>query len=130
MLGNPVTKTAWKEGYKLLKKEARNRTAGFVYNATNRDSKIPIAMISPGSGSLSNREYLFLNGVREYTNKKKKKILLGHRSFGLKVSFGSNSEYSPRPGGFTPNAFNIDEAYIFGAVQYNGVWKGIRMVKN
>jgi hypothetical protein len=54
-------------------------------------------------------------------------VRLGQPSFGISLKFGESNNWSPRASGFTPNAFKIEEAYVFGAVKYNGVWKGVRM---
>ncbi len=81
----------------------------------------------PGQGENSNKEYLLLNGVSTYSYKSNHSIRFGQPSFGLTLTFGSSKKWKPRPSGFTPNAFKIEEAYVFGAVKYNGVWKGVRM---
>lgn len=51
-----------------------------------------------------------------------------HHSFGF--SLGSKEGGKWKLVGFTPNKFNIDEAFIFGAVKHNGQWQGIRMYIN
>ncbi len=122
---NDLNKALYDQGYKWIVGEFKKRTAGFVYEQTMGNSKIPVMMLSPGVGGNSNKEYLLLNGVSTYHNISKKKMRFGRSSGG--VTFQGNLTSLPTPSGFTPNAFNIQEAYVFGAVKYNGEWKGIRM---
>jgi hypothetical protein len=132
IFGNTYTDTdAYKElysqGYKWLTDEFKKKTSGFVYENTNQNKTAPAMMLSPGVGTNSNKEYLMINGVSNYTNKSEKTVRLGQPSFGISLKFGESNNWSPRASGFTPNAFKIEEAYVFGAVKYNGVWKGVRM---
>ena len=120
-------KKLYDEGYNWLTDEFKKRASGFVYEKTNRNSKTPIMILSPGIRENSNKEYLMLNGVSSYSNKSEQTIRFGQPSFGITLTFGGSNNWNPRASAFTPNAFNIQEAYVFGAVKYNGEWKGVRM---
>lgn len=105
LLGNPFTNALWDEGYKYLKDQVTRKTSNFVYSLAENSKKTPVVILTPGIDVISNREYVLMSGVNSYSNKKEKKILLGHRSFGVKISFNSSSSYSPKPSGFTPRPF-------------------------
>lgn len=122
---NDIYKQLYKQAYGWLVDEFKRRTSGFVFNQTfNKNA--PAMLVSPGVGSYSNREYLLLKGINSYPNISEKKVRYGYPSFGVTWTQNQDSWF-PKP--FTPNAFIIEEAYVFGAVKYNGVWKGVRIYK-
>ncbi len=82
--------------------------------------------MTPNYVNGGNREYLLLSGVHNYGCKQRVHMQLGHISAGISLKLTPRGNISSR-GGFTPNKFNIDEAYIFGSVKHNGRWQGIRM---
>lgn len=93
----------------------------------------PVALFAPDASgsskqSSSNRDYLLLQGVKKYTNKSDVSVRFGMPSGGL--SLGGSSFNSLSPSGFTPNAFHVQKAFVFGAVKYNGKWIGIRQYIN
>ncbi len=123
---NTILLRLWNEGYGWAKGRFRAMT-GWVVNQLAGGASTPRMMLTPGIGNEANKEYMFLYGVNHYLSKKSQHMRLGKISIGLTLSFGGSTNWTPRPSGFTPNAFKIDRAYIFGAVKYNGVWKGVRM---
>jgi hypothetical protein len=110
------------EGIKQLKK----KTYDFVYEQLGGDVNKPKAMFIPGGANKSNREYLILEGLNSYSNKHQVNTNFGSPSFGLKLSWSEGSGWS-MPGGFTPNKFVVEKAYVFGAVYDYGKWTGIRL---
>ncbi|QQS51027.1 MAG: hypothetical protein IPM71_15880 [Bacteroidota bacterium] len=116
----------YRSGYEWLTNELKKRTSSFVYDNV-KSSNSPVMMVSPGVGISGSKEYLYLNGVSSYLDRSEKGIRLGFPSAGLKLIWNSSgytpSSYAP----YLPISFQVEEAYIFGAVKYNGVWKGVRM---
>ena len=129
------TKDAILSAFDLGYKELINFTKTAAKNGLNDQFNIrpfrkdePIMLVTPGISENSNREYLFLSGVSKYTNCEYSSSYFGRSSSGgVSTTFGTNSFVPESYGGITPNKFVVEEAYMFGAVKYNGVWKGIRM---
>lgn len=116
----------YNSGYEWLTNELKKRTSSFVYNNV-KSSDSPVMLVSPGVGKNGSKEYLYLNGVSTYINISEKGTRLGNPSAGIKLIWNS-SGYAPSSyGPYLPISFHVEDAYIFGAAKYNGVWKGVRM---
>jgi len=106
----------------------KGNTNKFIKKQINNASSTPIAVFMPDYKGGGYRQYLILKGLQTYYNKSEVDIQLALPSFGF--SLGSKEGGKWKLVGFTPNKFNIDEAFIFGAVKHNGQWQGIRMYIN
>lgn len=112
----------WKKGLDLLEKEVSKRTNRFVLDATGYDKDAPIMLVTPRL----DKEYYYFNGVTEYRNVEKRKMKFPVGSFvgiGAKASGGG----SLKPDLPKSNEFKLKSGGIFGAVYYNGRWRGVRV---
>lgn len=108
------------------KSEIKNKTSGFIFSKIGNSTSKPVVLMTPNYVKGGNREYMLMSGIYEYNNVSKVHLKLGFSSGGIKLNINSNGGVS-NISSFTPNKFNIDEAYIFGSVKHNGKWQGIRM---
>lgn len=74
-----------------------------------------VALVFRKSGSLETH----VRGLQSYGSRKSKTIYFS-RSGGFSISLGGTVI------GWIPEKYNIDGADIFGAIKYNGTWKGVR----
>ncbi len=118
---------AFDAGYKSLTKFAKSSIKNGMQELGFHKNE-PVMMITPGIESNANREYMFIAGESKYSNKENATSYFGRSpSFGVRVGGDTNSYVPTSYGVMTPNKFTVEEAVMFGAVKYNGVWKGIRM---
>lgn len=110
---------AFDQGMKAVKNYTIKSGSGYVYN---KIKDAPRLLLNDQRDY--NKEYVSFKGVHTYRNRSSIHVKFGHSSGGAKLQ-SMNGKLSG--GGYTPNAFFVDEAYIFGAVKYDGKWKGIRM---
>lgn len=115
-------------GMDYVRDALKGNTNKFIKKQINNASSTPIAVFMPDYKGGGYRQYLILKGLQTYYNKSEVDIQLALPSFGF--SLGSKEGGKWKLVGFTPNKFNIDEAFIFGAVKHNGQWQGIRMYIN
>ena len=110
---------AYVEGMKAVKNYTTKEGSGFIYNIIGDAPRLLVSDLSN-----YNKEYVSLKGIPTYRNRSSIHINFGHSCGGAAIkSIGARLSGK----GFTPNKFYIDEAYVFGAVKYNGYWKGIRI---
>jgi|GEM_PF-3025530 hypothetical protein len=115
-------------GMDFMRDELKGSTNKFIKKQINKASSTPIVVFTPDYKNGGFREYMILKGVYTYYNRSEVHVQIAQPSFGFKV--GSKEGGKWKLVGFTPNKFNIDEAFIFGAVKHNGKWQGIRMYIN
>ncbi len=123
-----VGKEIWNGGTDALKDALIKRTDYFVrkhigYSNTN---EAPTLLVYTNPYEL-NKEYISLNGITRYKNVQEKKIKFPETSGGVAVNITFTNKTKVTPGNFTPNKFKITRGSVFGAVKYNGVWRGVRI---
>lgn len=110
---------AFDEGMKAVKNYTIKSGSGYIYNKIKDAPRLLLNELGD-----YNKEYISFKGIHTYRNRSSIHVNFGHSSGGAKLQ-SINGKLSG--GGYTPNAFFVDEAYVFGAVKYDGNWKGIRM---
>lgn len=125
---NEISEKAFEAGMDFIRDEIKGSTSKLIKKQINKVSSTPIAVFTPDYKGGGYKEYMILKGVHTYFNESKVHIQIAQPSFGFK--FGSKEGGKWKLAAFTPNKFNIDEAYIFGSVKHNGKWQGIRMYIN
>ena len=123
---NKLLEEGFNAGISAFKDYLKSKTAGFIYSKIGDITNKPVAILTPNYVNGGNREYLLLSGIHKYTNESEAHLQLGFSSGGLKVNLNSNGGVS-NISSYNPLKFNIDEAFVFGAVKHNGAWQGIRL---
>ncbi|MDR0296086.1 MAG: hypothetical protein LBH91_07930, partial [Prevotellaceae bacterium] len=72
-------------------------------------------------GGTQTRSYV--QGLRTY-GPGSSKVIYFHQAGGFSISWGGTAGFAVGP--FLPSEFNIVSAKMFGAVKWNGQWRGIR----
>jgi len=113
-------------GFDWLESEFKNRASDFINKKIDdsRNSRTSMLLVQ-FDNVFRNREYLLLSGISNYNYCSERTVRLGKSSGGFSSKVNSNGGWSASP--YTPNAFTIEDACIFGAVKFNGVWKGVRI---
>ncbi len=87
-------------------------------NVTAADPKMALHFNGNGSTVQS-----YVTGIQSYGARESKTVRFSQAG-GFSISVGG------APVGYLPETFTIENTRIFGAVKFNGVWKGIRFYKN
>lgn len=128
-----ITKGAFDLGFNWLKGQFANESDKMVRGLAFQNYETPKIAILPGNGEYyGDRLYQVFNGVSPYKNRSEKKIRFGGgHTIGVKFKMKENNNFWPPsfPGPYTPFAFKIEKAAVFGAVKHNGKWVGVRMTK-
>ncbi len=120
---------AYSAGYDYCRKQLQRIIASKTTKLVSKSAAVMESVYA--NGVRNNRiDYLAVGLSDIQINCKDMHVALGESSGGLSATWTTASYWPSKfPTGFTPNAFVLDEAYMFGAVKHNGVWKGIRIVK-
>lgn len=120
---------AYDAAYEFCKKQLQRTIASKTTKLVSKSAAVMESVYSNGFYE-SKVDYLAVGLGDVHTNCKDLHVALGESSGGVNVTWSTGSYWPTKfPTGFTPNEFKLDDAYIFGAVKHNGLWKGIRIVK-
>lgn len=122
---NEISAKAFDAGMDCLRDEIKGSTNKLIKKQINKASSTPIAVFTPDYKGGGYKEYMILKGVRTYYNESNVHVQIAQPSFGFKIGCEDGGKW--KLAAFTPNKFNIDEAYIFGSVKHNGKWQGVRL---
>ena len=120
---------AYNAGFEFCKKQLQRTIASKTTQLVTKSAAVMESVYSNGFYE-SKVDYLAVGLGDVHTNCKDLHVALGESSGGASAQWSTGSYWPTKfPTGFTPNEFKLDDAYIFGAVKHNGLWKGIRIVK-
>lgn len=96
--------------------------AGGSYIKNNVQVKANMALVFNGVGTMDN----YIRGIMPY--ERNSKNITFSSSGGITLSFGGKGISGVKP--FDTQNFDLKGIKIFGAVKYNGKWKGVRIYKD
>ena len=118
-----ITEEAWNAGTDAIKNQIKTRTSSYINRIVGYDK--PAVAVIPRA----DEEIYIHNGITEYTNKQDKKIKFPLAWFmglaGSATIGGGSADF--RPDIPDSNKFKFESGSIFGAVNYNGKWRGVRI---
>ncbi len=108
----------------LIYGQLNSLTGKYIYNPIKKQvlPKDPrVAYLFYGQNKQEAKS--FISGIVSYGRSQSKTIYFS-QSAGFTVSWGSSAGVSA--GGYIPVQYTIENVKIFGAVKWNGIWRGVR----